>query len=299
MADSRIFELSIGDSVVRAELLEDDAPGICGAFRQALPLQTFGVNAKFAGEETIVPLPFLRDAENEVGSVAPGDIGYYPRAQTLCLFYGEIMPFASVSLFARVVPEDLRAAQELGRDIMKKGPKAIRLSPGSRSKGGVRGRRRSARIGVSLAGLEAALQDVWEDEPPDVLELRQFRRPPFGNPPCVLYANFDLFWGVENLHVCRNLTTGGRLTGPQAGHVAASMVRQVRSRLAHWGFPRACAVLDDASTALNSARSRGQVLALVEGTLLYVSRLQSWVDAIVPWADLDDSVRLLPAPRAS
>ena len=296
MADSRIFELSIGGSVVRAELLEDDAPGICGAFRGSMPLQTFGVNAKFAGEETIVPLPFLHDPENVVGSVAPGDIGYYPRAQTLCLFYGEIMPFASVSLFARVVPEDLRAAQELGREIMNKGPKAIGLAADS---GASRGRRSRARTPAAVARLQTGLEAIWESEPSDVSQLRQFRRPPFGNTPCVLYANFDLFWGVENLHVCRNLVNGGRLTGPLAGHVAASFVRQVRSRVAHWGFPRACDVLDDAASSLESARSRQQVLALVEGTLLYVGRLQSWVDAIVPWADLDDSVRLLPSPRAS
>ena len=294
MADSRIFELSIGDGVVRAELLEDDAPGICAAFRRAMPLRTFGVNAKFAGEETIVPLPFLHDAENEVGSVAPGDIGYYPRAQTLCLFYGEIMPFASVSLFARVLPEDLRMAQELGRDIMKRGPKTIGLSTGS---GASQVRRGGGRTPEAVARLQSGLEEIWENEPSDVAELRHLRRPPFGNMPCVLYANFDLFWAVESLHVCRSLAGGDRLTGPQAGHVAGSIVRQVRSRLAHWGFPRACGVLDDAASALESAPSRQQVRALVEGALLYAGRLQSWVDAIVPWADLDDSVRLLPAPR--
>ena len=94
--------LTIGGSAVRVVLLEDAAPRICSAFRASLPLDSFAVHAKFAGEELIAMLPFYEGPENEVPSVAPGDIGYYPARQTLCLFYGEIMPFASVSLFARV-----------------------------------------------------------------------------------------------------------------------------------------------------------------------------------------------------
>jgi hypothetical protein len=40
--------------------------------------------------------------------------------------------------------------------------------------------------------------DRWIGEPPDVAALRRFTLPPMGNLPCVLYCNFDLFWGCRS-----------------------------------------------------------------------------------------------------
>jgi hypothetical protein len=51
----------------------------------------------------IVMLPFFAESENERLNVGPGDIGYFPEMQTLCLFYGDVVPFGEVSVFARVV----------------------------------------------------------------------------------------------------------------------------------------------------------------------------------------------------
>src|SRR5436309_7436530 len=128
MPNSDHFELLINGQRIRAELLDREAPGICRAFRACLPLETFVVHAKFAGDELIAMVPFFSDLENQVASVAPGDIGYYPTRQTLCLFYGETMPFASVSLFARVVSEDLPIAQAAGRDVLAAGMRPLQAS---------------------------------------------------------------------------------------------------------------------------------------------------------------------------
>ena len=50
--------------VIEAELLEDEAPGICAHLRAALPMDGTMVHAKFAGEETIVMVPFFAEQEN-------------------------------------------------------------------------------------------------------------------------------------------------------------------------------------------------------------------------------------------
>ena len=102
-------------------------------------------------------LPFYEGPENEVPSVAPGDIGYYPARQTLCLFYGEIMPFASVSLFARVHPDDLGAAQEAGRAVLSGGPAPVWIEGG---KGMDASPRRSGGSGLESQVLQA-LDDIW------------------------------------------------------------------------------------------------------------------------------------------
>jgi len=288
----KFFEMKVGDTVVRAELLTDKAPRICRAFEKSLPAKSFGVNAKFAGEETIVMVPFYTEPENEVGSVSPGDIGYYPTRQTLCLFYGKIMPFASVSLFARVVPQDLKKAQAAGRDILKTGALPVTLSLVGGRKRPTAQRRRKASPYNAVALLEKALEDVWADEPADVKRLRRFKRPPMGNLPCVFYANFDLFWATENLLATRPLVEK-RLTAAQSGAVVATLLRRTRSRVAHWGFEDTSAVLDKVAKQVEKARSRKEVVSTIEAAVLYIDRVQNWVDAMLPWNDLDETLKLL------
>jgi hypothetical protein len=69
--------------VIEAELLVDDAPRVCGYIRSILPFESTMVHAKFAGEETIVMVPFFAEQENGKTDVVAGDIGYYPGRQTL------------------------------------------------------------------------------------------------------------------------------------------------------------------------------------------------------------------------
>ena len=108
------FILNIGGTQAIAELLEQEAPHITQCFWENLPTNSFSVHAKFAGQEMIVMVPFYAEPENEILAVQPGDIGYYPGRQTMCIFYGDTQPFGYVSVFARIVSrvEDLHAVGE-------------------------------------------------------------------------------------------------------------------------------------------------------------------------------------------
>jgi hypothetical protein len=99
----RQFVIDIDGTRVVAELLEQEAPGLAHHMWEALPLESFSVHAKFAGQEMIIMVPFYAEPENELLNVRPGDIGYYPGRQTICIFYGDTTPFGKVSLFARIV----------------------------------------------------------------------------------------------------------------------------------------------------------------------------------------------------
>src|SRR5207244_4135728 len=74
--------------------------------------KSFSCRGKFAGREMIVMVPFYAEPENEILNVQPGDIGYYPGRQTICIFYGDTTPFGYVSVFARIVErlDDLKAS---------------------------------------------------------------------------------------------------------------------------------------------------------------------------------------------
>jgi hypothetical protein len=296
------FELRVSRRVVRAELLEEEAPRICRAFQDCLPLDSFAVHAKFAGDELIVMVPFVAGAENEVGSVAPGDIGYYPSRQTLCLFYGDVMPFASVTLFARVLSEDLPTARAAGQEVLAAGMAPVRVTAGEgtgRPAFAGQGERPGAWTGNGLAGrLAAATREVWRSEPTDVVRLRSYGRPPMGTMPCVLYANFDLFWAGENLQACRGLAQAGRLPSRQAGLVTAALLRRTASRLSKWDFADTVAVIEavasDLEAPAGSAAGRDSLHAMIDGVQLYLDRVQSWVDAAIPWSEMDQSLRLVP-----
>ena len=105
------FVINVGGTRAIAELLEQEAPTLSRCIWENLPFDSFGVHAKFAGREMIVMVPFYSDPENEILDVQPGDIGYYPGRQTICIFYGDTTPFGYVSVFARIVErlDDLRA----------------------------------------------------------------------------------------------------------------------------------------------------------------------------------------------
>jgi hypothetical protein len=116
----RRFILNIGGTKAVAELLEREAPEITRRFWDSLPVDGFGVHAKFAGQELIVMVPFYAEPENEILDVQPGDIGYYPGRQTICIFYGDTTPFGYVSVFARVV-ERLDDLQAIGDRLLHEG----------------------------------------------------------------------------------------------------------------------------------------------------------------------------------
>lgn len=301
------FELRVGSRAIRCELLEEQAPRICRAFKRSLPLDSFAVHAKFAGDELIVMVPFVAEAENEVGSVAPGDIGYYPSRQTLCLFYGDITPFASVTLFARVVPEDLAAARATGRELLAAGSLPVRAISAANARPSSRraaAPRPGPPHGAGIVGrLAAATREVWASEPADVARLRAYARPPMGTTPCVLYANFDLFWAGENLQVCRALAQTGRVPARQIGKTTAALLRRAASRLGKWGFADTVAVIEAVAADLEApsgAAARAATLhAAIDCAQLYLDRVQSWVDAAIPWTEMDRSLSLLvaPAPR--
>ncbi len=122
----RSFEILSGNQRVVATLLEREAPNVTRAFCEHLPCESFSVHAKFAGDELIVMVPFFCEPENEIFAVQPGDIGYYPGRQTICIFYGDTEPFGEVSVFAKVT-EGLDTLKQWGREILSVGSIPVQM----------------------------------------------------------------------------------------------------------------------------------------------------------------------------
>lgn len=125
----RAFEIVVGNERVVCDLLDDAAPRVAEAMARSLPVDSFSAHAKFAGDELIVMVPFFEDPENEIFWVKPGDVGYYPGRQTICIFYGPTEPFGQVSVFAKAREEHLETVRKWGREILSEGslPVTVRM----------------------------------------------------------------------------------------------------------------------------------------------------------------------------
>lgn len=120
------FRLTCAGEAIDFDLLEAEAPAICGRLRSVLPVEGTMVHAKFAGEETIVMVPFFAEQENGKLDVVAGDVGYYPGRQTLCFFYGETRPFGEVSYVARA-RTNLDGLARCGRELLRVGHLPVRM----------------------------------------------------------------------------------------------------------------------------------------------------------------------------
>ncbi len=151
-----------------------------------------------------------------------------------------------------------------------------------------------------VAGLVDELREFtgrrWLGEPPDVQRLRSVSLPPMGNLPCVLYCNFDLFWAGEQLQVCRQAALAGDLRLPELAEVSALLLERTAARTAKWEMTETVALLRRAASVLREWRpdSAQEFAVVIEHLMMAIDRIQAAVDAIIPWNELDRSVRLRP-----
>ena len=138
----------------------------------------------------------------------------------------------------------------------------------------------------------------WVAEPADVQRLRSFSLPPMGNLPCVLYCNFDLFWAGEQLQVCRQAALEGDLRLPELTEVSALLLDRIAARTAKWEMADTVALIRRAAEVLRDWRpdTPQEFAVVIEHLMMAIDRIQSAVDTIIPWNELDRGVSLRAAP---
>ena len=145
-----------------------------------------------------------------------------------------------------------------------------------------------------LGELRAYIARCWLHEPADITQLRSVSRPPMGNLPCCFYANFNLFWAGENLQVCRQLVKDGVLPVQVVCQSAAGVLERHAARLEKWSMTETVALermLAQYFKGKGPASSE-EFLAVLEHTLIALDRVQSWIDGLLPWNELDARLSL-------
>jgi len=117
---ARKIEMKLGDHKIQCELLDEDAPLTCDKLWESLPVKSLTTNAKFVGDELIVMVPVMADEENQLKDVGRGDVGYYPLQQTLCIFFGDLLPFGFCNIVAKVT-EGLDGLKAVSDQVIESG----------------------------------------------------------------------------------------------------------------------------------------------------------------------------------
>jgi len=149
-----------------------------------------------------------------------------------------------------------------------------------------------------VASLERFLAANWERQPRDVAALRRHKRPPMGNLPCVIYANFDTFWLGEMTQVMHAQARARAMPVKQLNAMAAAIIARHAARLGKWGFADTVRELGavQAFFAGPGARSHAEFAAVAEALLVALDRINTWIDAAIPWSRLDRALKLCPVP---
>jgi len=290
-----VFE--IGKHVFRAQL-NDKTPNICRLLLSRLPVITSAVHAKFAGDEIITMVPFYADPENEILNVTAGDIGYYPGRQTFCLFYGDVKPFGAVSVFASI-ENPLEPVRAAAREILKSNslPVVIRAEDSTRASN-------VAEVSPGIGSEDQPpgfvceyWKKAWLSTPEDLLRLQQTHRPPSGTMPCILYACFNLFWLGEELQILRRLVyqqnDQDKVLNSNRQMVEA-LLRHHAMRLEKWGMTDTSVFLRQfADFVADRALEIKPLLSALEMSWIALNRMQSHIDAKIPWNTLDEHERAL------
>ncbi|MSO74653.1 MAG: hypothetical protein EXQ99_05835 [Alphaproteobacteria bacterium] len=150
-----------------------------------------------------------------------------------------------------------------------------------------------------IARLEAFTKKNWKAEPADIKALRRFKRPPMGNLPCVIYANFDTFWLGENIQVLRDLAHQGDMPVAELNRAAAALVTRHAARLGKWKMANTVKLMNEivAYFANGGARSHREFITVAHAIMIALDRINTWIDGLIPWAALDRKLKLTPAPR--
>jgi len=97
------LKITIGNEIVTAELLDKEAPNVCKAIKEHLPLQGKLNHAKICNNEVFFQAPFFIDEKDNFKLPEPGDIGFWNVRQTICIWYDDMKPLGPTICFAKII----------------------------------------------------------------------------------------------------------------------------------------------------------------------------------------------------
>jgi len=282
------MEIDLEGTRAIARLDAAAAPATCEALAGLLPFSTTVHYAKIAGDEFYLHVPLVLDVERgrRVPVLPRGAVAFWPERQLFCVYHGRIQDEdATVTFLGQIVGnlEGLAAAGDRLREGSPAGPRVAHLRPvGSEAAPRVAPHdlvQRSTPLAGRVAAAYAAIAERAPGEVRALLAQRGVMRP--AGP--VLYAEAETRKLHETLWLIRQ---EARASGVVPS-LASTILRHCAGRLRGWyQLGDAAALVDEVAGALPGLPC-AQATEVVEALMLYVGRLNLWVDASIPWDGLN------------
>lgn len=115
------LKLTVNGKEFYADVFEDKAPKIIAALEALGKFDSRLISAKICNEEICYFTDaFLDEYENPVYDQEPGNIGFYPKRQSICIFYGDLDAVGYVNVFAKIKADQLPDFYKEAKTVWKK-----------------------------------------------------------------------------------------------------------------------------------------------------------------------------------
>jgi hypothetical protein len=281
-----LVTLTLQGTVARASLDPRAAPMTCAALRALLPITTTAHYAKIAGQEIYAHLPLIVDPEHTktVTGLHKGAVVFWPERQLFCVHYGRIQEEDAQVTFLGHVTENLDGLRAAGEELRRaQGLRCVplRLALGDRAPGST-ARTRTAGTphpwGGDAEGVVAAYLAMVRRAPPEVTALMR-RRGVMRPAGALMYAEAE----SRKLHEVLWMLRGHLRRSHDIPEFARTLLDHCVLRLGGWcGLHEAAALIRETVDEIRRLPPERRAEAL-EALILYVGRLNMWLDALIPW----------------
>lgn len=117
----------IGKEECTAALLTEEAPTICRAIEAALPLKGILGHGKLVDNEVYFEVPFFIDTPENLRPPREGDLTFANIGPTVCIFYGDMVPFFPLCTFGRIT-RNLEGFRREAAEVWEKPGKMITIT---------------------------------------------------------------------------------------------------------------------------------------------------------------------------
>lgn len=289
------IEIQVCDQAFSIEIFEKATPMTSKAFLEILPFKIDLHYAKIAGDEFFAIIPLVQPLEGgtDVSKIQPGTVAYYPVRQCFCVYYGKLQEEeASVTVLGRVT-SDLNQVNKIGEELRQQQGKIIFLAELTR-KGQVIHDDAFRFISPAVDEYEV---EVWKTIPEEILRLRQLGgvMQPAGP---LLYAEAESRNFHEWLYLTYQNIIKKQLKADLTKHIILPHLSSLRAKMAGWyHLERTAQSIIAFEKAFRESHSIEEIGDLCEHLILFIGRINMWIDTLVPWNDINENFRDRPLPR--
>lgn len=283
------LKLAFNDQVFEIDLIPDHCPQTLSRLKAHLPCRCELHYAKIAGEEIMAIMPFHAPLESalEVSQAKAGMLAFWPRRHLLCLYYGKMQEeAASINLLGYLRDEPVEFAHA-GEQVRSDQGKKLRYGTfyiGSRPQ--------AVPVAKPLHTLLHQFEyDIWEKLPDEILEL--IERPGIMRPVGpLLHAEADTHLFHEYLATSIRVLPADNEALKQFNMIFAHHLCDFHEKMASWYLlPQTAGVIKSYIEQLSQAGGRQSFTTLLENLMLFVGRLNYWLDALIPWDEFNEHMK--------